>query len=224
MDHSNNNQTITPESVLATIKAISAEVKTISAEVKEMFATSREEFAASRAESMAEFHAMLAASSAKFDRELAESRAEHDRQMKSLKEHMAGLSDSQGEFAEDYFFNSLENGHINFFIDEKIDKVLPNVKGRTVNDEYDILFINGKTAGIVECKFKARKDDISKMLKKPDTFRANFPEYQNHKVFLALAALTINQNIQRECIKQGIAIIKQVGDTIVVKNEHLKVF
>ena len=30
--------------------------------------------------------------------------------------------------------------------------------------------------------------------------------------------------LEEECIKQGIAIIKQIGDPVVIDDEHLKVF
>ena len=231
MENLNNHQAITPESVLMAIQEATSRV---TAEVKEMFKASRAELEASRAvfeasraefdQRMKKFDENLEASRAEFDQRMKKSNEAFDCQLKKMNEYMMGITESNSKFSEEYFFNSLENGQINFFIDEKIDKILPNVKGRTVNDEYDILFLNGKTTGIVECKYKARKDDIPKMLKKPDTFRINFPEYKNHKVYLAMAAFSINENCQRECIKQGIAVIKQVGDTIVVKNKHLKTF
>jgi hypothetical protein len=30
--------------------------------------------------------------------------------------------------------------------------------------------------------------------------------------------------LEQECIKEGIAVIKQVGDTVVINDKHLKVF
>jgi hypothetical protein len=30
--------------------------------------------------------------------------------------------------------------------------------------------------------------------------------------------------LEQECIKEGIAVIKQVGDAIVINDKHLKVF
>jgi hypothetical protein len=30
--------------------------------------------------------------------------------------------------------------------------------------------------------------------------------------------------LEQECIDQGIAIIKQVGDMVIIKDEHLRVF
>jgi len=142
--------------------------------------------------------------------------------MNNLKEQVAGITKSNGDFAEEYFFNTFEKGEQNFF-GEKFDRIIRG-KGKIVEDEYDVVMINGKTAGIIEVKYRARKDDIAQALKKATTFRINFPEYRNHKIYLALAALTINVNLERECIKQGIAVIKQVGDKVIVYDKHLKAF
>ena len=179
---------------------------------------------------------MLAVSGAKFDREIKQSRDNFDREMKELKismadtdrkikslvEQVAGITKSNGDIAEDYFFNSFQKGQKNFF-GEKFDKIIRG-KGQIVDDEYDVIMINGHTAGIIEVKYKARKDDIPQALKKVNTFRINFPEHKNHKIYLALAAYSFNVNLERECIKQGIAVIKQVGDTVIIYDKHLKAF
>ena len=163
--------------------------------------------------------------SAEFDRgmqELKQSQAETDRIVKNLAEQVTGISKSNGLAAEDYFFNSFQKDSLNFF-GEKFDKVVRG-KGTIINDEYDFVLINGKTAGIVEVKYKARKEDIAKALKKVDTFRTNFPEYKDHKIYLAIAAFSINSTLENECKKQGIAVIKQEGDKVIVYDKHLKAF
>jgi hypothetical protein len=185
-------------------------------------------------ESSERFDREMKESSERFDREMKESRAEFDQRMKessekfdrkmeSISEQMGGWGKTQGLFAEEYFFNSFEKGQQNFF-GEKFDKILARAKGHIKEDEYDILLVNGHTAGVIEVKFKARKDDIPKILKKVDTFRANFPEYKNHRLYLAMATLVIHSALERECIKQGIAVIKQAGDKVIIYDEHLKAF
>ena len=236
MENNNPNSPITPESVLAA--------------VKEMLAVSYEKFnlqlqqsQEEQAKRSAEFDRLLKQSqeeqakrSAEFVRLLKESRAEQEKinaeqakrsaaldlKLDRLTEEVSGITKSNGLYAEDYFFNSFNKDHTNFF-GENFDKVVRG-KGRIVQDEYDFVFINGKTAGIVEVKYKARKDDIAKALRKVNTFRENFPEYKNHRIYLGIAALTINEALERECNKQGIAVIKQVGDNVVVYDKNLKAF
>ena len=171
----------------------------------------------------------------KNDRMLTKKFAETDRQMKETDRRidrvnatLGAWANNQGSFAEEYFFNSFERGKKNFF-GEKFDKIRKNVHidadlDGKIEDEYDILLINGKSIGIVEVKFKAHKNDIPSILKKADTFRINYPKYANHRVYLGLATMAFSPKLEQTCINKGIAIIKQVGDTVVINDEHLKVF
>ena len=163
---------------------------------------------------------------------LTEKQAETDRQMKEtdkrldrLAEITGGISNNQGLFAEEYFFNSFKNGKRNFF-GEKFEGVEKRVKGFKPgnSDEYDILFVNGSSVAIVEVKYKAHKSDVQKVLHKAKTFRINFPEYEKHQIFLGLATMAFYEELEQECINEGIAIVKQVGDSVIINDEHLKVF
>ena len=150
---------------------------------------------------------------------------ETDRKMKKVFQNIDSWSYNHGCFAEEYFFNSFENGKQNFF-GEKFDEIEKNVKGikKGFKDEYDILLINGQTIGIIEVKYKAHENDIPSILKKGITFRVNFPEYQNHKVYIGLASMAFYPLLEDECIKNGIAIVKQVGETVIINDDHLKVY
>ena len=48
--------------------------------------------------------------------------------------------------------------------------------------------------------------------------------YENVLVFLGLAAMSFDKGVEEESDKAGIAIVKQVGDTVVICDEHLKTF
>ena len=160
-------------------------------------------------------------SDAKFDKY----REEYERRMKNMENRVGAWAHNHGEFAEEYFFNSFEQNQRNFF-GEKFDELEQNVKGikKNYKDEYDIVLINGKSIGIIEVKYKAHENDIPKILKKSQTFRVNFPEFANHQIYLGLATMAFYPELEQECTKQGIAVIKQVGDTVVINDAHLKVF
>ena len=159
------------------------------------------------------------------ERFLIERQAETDRQIKKVNETLGSWANNHGSFAEEYFFNSFEKGKRNFF-GENFDEIEKNVKGikSGAKDEYDILLLNGKSIGIIETKYKAHENDIPKIVKKAETFRINFPEYAGHQVYLGLATMAFYPELEQLCISEGIAIIKQAGDTVVVNDEHLKVF
>ena len=146
-----------------------------------------------------------------------------DRRMKELQKRVGAWDNNHGLFAEEYFFNSFENGEKNFF-GEKFDEIERNIKGLEKKDEYDIVLINGKHVGIIEVKFKAHENDIPQVLNKAETFRENFPKYKNHKIYLGLATMMFYPELEQECINKGIAVIKQVGDNVVINDKHLKIF
>ena len=93
-----------------------------------------------------------------------------------------------------------------------------------MKDEFDIVLYNHTSVALIEVKYKAHTNDIPKILKKADTFRFLFPHYNDRKIYLGLASLSFYAELEQECINQGIAIIKQAGDTVVINDAHLKVF
>ena len=148
-----------------------------------------------------------------------------DRQIDKLQKTMGGWANNHGSFAEEYFFNSFEKGKRNFF-GKKFDEIQKKVSSfwKGVEDEYDIVLYNDDAVAIIEVKYKAHINDISTVLKKAETFRVLFPNYKDFKIYLGLASMAFYSELEQECIKSGIAIIKQVGDSVVIDDKHLKVF
>jgi hypothetical protein len=150
---------------------------------------------------------------------------ETDRRMKELQKAIGGMANNQGSFAEEYFFNSFENGQKNFF-GEKFDEISKQLKNRWqgIEDEFDIVLYNHTSVAIIEIKYKAHVNDIPSVLKKSETFRKLFPAYKDFKVYLGLASMSFYPELEQACINEGIAVIKQVGDTVVINDKYLKVF
>ena len=220
-----SNTPPTLESVWAAFRETDRLLKESTARFERDIKESREEFKKNLKESREEFNKNLMASREEFDKEMKESRKEFEESRKEFDRRMGAWSYNIGSFAEEYFSNSFEHGKRNFF-GEEFDKMIKNaiVKAKGYSDEYDIIFINGHSIGIIETKFKAHENDIPKVLKKARTFKVNFPEYQNHKVYLGLASMAFYPELELECEAQGIAIVKQVGDTVVINDKHLKTF
>ena len=213
------------ETVWATLQETALLMKENDLQIKESRAEFEQEMRKSRADS--ERRAKESEQRAKENEQLIkESRADYERRMKKFEETMGSWANNHGSFAEEYFANSFENGKRNFF-GEKFDEIVKNAKGfidKNCKDEYDILLINGKAVGIIEVKFKAHENDITKVLRKAETFRVNFPQYRHHRIYLGLATLAFYLELEQACINQGIAVIKQVGDTVVINDAHLKTF
>jgi hypothetical protein len=155
--------------------------------------------------------------------EIIASQKKHEDRMAKMDEIMGSWRNSFGSFAEEYFMNSFERGEKTFF-GEHFDEIEKNMRYKKSKGEYDIVLINKNCIGIIEIKFRGRIENIEKILEKPDSFREDFPQYENHKVYLGLASMSFSPELERECADQGIAIVKQVGDKVVIYGEHLKAF
>jgi len=145
--------------------------------------------------------------------------------MKKLQEQLGGWANNHGSFAEEYFFNAFEKGEQDFF-GEHFNKISKNLKyvEQNLEDEYDIVMYNSHYVAIVEVKYKAHKNDIPQVIKKAETFKTLTSSFKDFKIYLGLASMAFYPELEQECIAQGIAIIKQVGDMVIIKDEHLKVF
>jgi hypothetical protein len=198
MVNTQNTQPATPETVWAMLQELTQSQKETDRQMKETDRQMKET-----------------------DRQMKET----DRQMKELQKTVGGIANNQGSFAEEYFFNSFENGKQNFF-GEKFNDISKHLKNRwqSMEDEYDIVLYNHASVAIIEVKYKAHVNDIPIVLKKAETFRILFPNYKNFKIYLGLASMSFYDELEQECINEGIAIIKQVGDAVVINDKHLKVF
>ena len=234
MDNLKEHSPITPESVLATVEAIlvkvAAEFDRRSAAFDREMKKTREDLEQERKKSNEDFERERKKVDEKFEQERKKANedfyrrsADFDRRMKKLSEQIGGLSNNHGSFAEEYFFNSFENGKKTFF-GEKFDLCKKNVPGFSYEDEYDIVLLNGQSVGIVEIKYKAHDKDIANVIRKVNSFKINYPGYSNHRFYLGLASLIFAGEVEGACINSGIAVIKQVGETVVINDGHLKVF
>jgi hypothetical protein len=150
---------------------------------------------------------------------------ETDRRMKELQTTVGSWANNHGTFAEEYFFNSFENGQQNFF-GENFDQIQKNLSSfwQGIEDEYDIVLYNHASVALIEVKYKAHVNDIPNVLKKADTFRILFPNYKDFKIYLGLASMAFYPELEQECINEGIAVIKQMGDAVVINDTNLKAY
>jgi len=189
---------------------------------------------AEMAESRAKFEREMAESDARFKREMAESRAEYDkrsteldRRIKEVNEAVNGIGKSNGMFAEDFFFTTIENGDKKIFgeqFEECFSLQKRNSKEYQIKGEQDIILLCDESVAFIEVKYRARKEDAQKIIDKLPKLRILYPQHDSRRIYLGIAALSFDKGVEKACNDNGIAIIKQVGDTLVINDEHLKVF
>jgi DNA-binding transcriptional MerR regulator len=166
--------------------------------------------------------------------ELKESQKATDLQIKELTENvknlnndLGGMQNSNGSFAEEYFFNAFANGQRTFF-GETFDNIEKKLKGIEIGykTDYDIVLLNGKTVAIIEVKYKGKLKHISKVIDKADSFRINYPKYVNHQIYLAFAAMSFDEDdyVEEKIKKKGIAVVKQMGDVVVINDKNMTAF
>jgi hypothetical protein len=158
-----------------------------------------------------ESHLRLEASQEKMSEELKEShlrleasQEKTDEQMKKTDERLdkvaklvGNISNNQGDITEEFFYNSLKDKPLMAGIEyDFIDKNVTRTKNG-IQDEYDILLVNGKDIAIIEVKYKAHSNDVEKLVnKKYENFKKLYPEYKDYNHHLGLASFNMNDDVK----------------------------
>ena len=148
-------------------------------------------------------------------KETAQQMKETDRKLKKLGQLTGNIANNQGDVAENFFYNSFGKnpklGGIEYdFIYKNSTK-----RRQDIEDEYDILLINGNDVAIIEVKYKANQNDLKKLLtKKYENFKKLFPEYIDYNHHLGLASFHLNDDLKKEALENSVIILERKGDIV----------
>jgi hypothetical protein len=145
--------------------------------------------------------------------------------LKKLKEELGGMGSSNGEYAEAYFANAMKKKMS--FAGLQFDEMETNLKAKSggIQDEFDIVLYNGESVALIEIKYKARPEDLEKMVdKKVPNFRELFPYYKDYKVYLGLGSMSFNPYVCAKAQELGIGLLKQVGETVEAEPGFVKAY
>lgn len=167
---------------------------------------------------LAKSQAELTKSQAKTDIQLAKTDAQlakTDAKLNKLAEMYGGVGNNQGKVAEEFFFNSLKhNPTINNIQYDFVEKNVTRNKAG-IEEEYDLLLVNGEDIFIVEVKYHLHPNDIKRLLnRKKVNFLKLFPEYQGYKTHWGLATFAVDDDVKDQALEQGITVIQRRGDVI----------
>jgi len=146
---------------------------------------------------------------------LEASQEKSDRRLDRVAKLVGNISNNQGDIAEEFFYNSLKakpslNG-INY---DFVDKNVTRSKNK-IEDEYDILLVNGKDIAIIETKYKAHTSDIEKLItKKYENFKKLYPEYKNYTHHLGLASFNMNDDVKTFASQNNVILLQRKGEII----------
>ena len=146
--------------------------------------------------------------------------------IKELSKNVGGMGNSNGEMAEEYFYSAFKADK--FFANERYYKVRRNqiYRKEEIEAEFDLVLLNGKSAALIEVKYNAKPDNVSveKIISKIKYFKILYPECENFKIYLGVAAMSFKKGLEAELHQAGIATIRPVGKKMVKFDKDVKVF
>jgi hypothetical protein len=168
--------------------------------------------------------------SAEADRQTAELKkqmAETDRYIKETNKMVNGISQSNGDFAEEAIYSALEESMVYGGI--KFEDINPNMKRKSkakkLQGEYDIVLKNGDTLAIIETKYKVRQQDVDKLVnEKVGKFRKLYPEYNDYKLILGIGGMSFDVESIASANENGVGIIKVIGEKVEFQTTDIKVY
>jgi multidrug efflux pump subunit AcrA (membrane-fusion protein) len=162
--------------------------------------------------------AMTDAQLAKTDAQLAKTDAQlakTDAKLNRLAEMYGGVGNNQGKVAEEFYYNSLRHRpELNGIAFDFIEKNVTRSKGG-LEEEYDLLLVNGADVFIVEVKYRLHPRDIDRLVgRKRTNFTKLFPEYREYRLHLALATFAADDEVKQLALEQGVTVLQRRGELI----------
>ena len=141
--------------------------------------------------------------------------AKTDNTLKTALKQLGGIGKSQGEVAEEYFYNSLlDKKEINSIKFDSLSQNFYNKVGN-IEGEYDLVLINGDSIAVIETKYKLKDEDVTHMLNKQiPNFKTLFPMYKDYKMYGGVAGFKIPKGTEEKAIKNGLFVLKRKGDIL----------
>jgi hypothetical protein len=138
-----------------------------------------------------------------------------DETLKRMGIKLGGISNNQGDVAEEFFYNSISaNPTIGGVTYDFTDKNITRRKG-AIEDEFDIVLVNGNDIAIIETKYKAHQKDLERLIhKKYENFKKLYPEYSGYKHHLGLASFYFNDALKEEALSKNVMVLQRKGDVV----------
>lgn len=151
--------------------------------------------------------------------ELIQAQKETERQIRSVNEQIGKLGNRLGEFAE----SQVRPAAVRLFQERGIAvrELSTNISVQDGDEgiEIDLLVVNGSEAIAIEVKSKLSQADVDEHIERLGKIKRFMPRYQNIKILGAVAAMVIPADAARYAYRQGIFVIGQSGNDMVILND-----
>lgn len=103
-----------------------------------------------------------------------------------------------------------------------IKQVSPRSKAKYNGDsmEIDVLAVGDDFVILIEVKSRFGIEDVNEHLDNITKFRTFFPQYNDYKLFGAVAAIEFDEGVDRYAYKKGLFVIGQSGETVKIYNDE----
>jgi hypothetical protein len=153
------------------------------------------------------------------EHQLQKTAQENRRINQQLSKQLGDLGGTWGRFVEDLVAPACER----LFVERGIpvDQVSQRVKRRRQGDtlEIDVLVVNQGHVLAVEVKSSLSVADVKKFVADLERFSTFFPEYADMQLYGAVAGLGIESEADRYAYRQGLFVLAQSGDSVVILND-----
>ncbi len=157
------------------------------------------------------------------DREIqltARQMRETDRKLQETTKNVDSLTGKWGKFVEGLVAPAAERLFRERGI--RVDRVYQRARARKNGEgmEIDVLAVDGEHAVLIEVKSTLGIEDIQEHIERMERFKTFFPEYADRKAVGAVAAIVIDEGVDRYAYKNGLFVIAQSGETVRVINDE----
>jgi hypothetical protein len=154
------------------------------------------------------------------DRQLKETGKQIDKTARVLEKNMSDLGRKFGKIIEHMFIPNLEKKFRAFGFD--FGKAAPNVRignrEHNIYMEIDVFLENGDSALAVEVKAQANINDIREHVERMEKLRRYFDlTNDRRKLYGAVAAAILPENVLDFALKQGFFVIEQSGEQVDIR-------
>ncbi len=144
---------------------------------------------------------------------------ETSRKVKEVTQAIGRLGNRLGEFVEEMVRPSVvrlfqERG---IAVHEVYRRASAERDGEAM--EVDLLVVNDTDAIVIEVKSELSVNDVKEHLARLARFKKLFPNYRGFRVMGAVAAMVTPDDAARFAYRQGLFVLGQSGDTVVIRND-----
>ena len=144
---------------------------------------------------------------------------ETDQKIKEITTNIGRLGNKLGDFVEEM----VRPAAVRLFRERGIDvhEVHRNVEARRGEEgiEIDLLVVNDTDVVAIECKSTLSLDDVNDHLVSLAKLKKLLPAYAAKRVMGAVAAMAIRDNVASYAYRQGLFVIAQTGDHLIIRND-----